>query len=573
MAFATLASSPPLILNHDTIGAHSLRGAPGETAASVSNASSRYGTGAEQRVPDSSSVVWAATCGAAVACACVGASRRRRPACRNSYVTRQAVLQDVHEDATSDVKAEADAGVAAKAKAKPDGGRRTGTVKPGERKKRSKKLSLKPVRGTRDFYPAEMRRQTWLFSLWREVAQEFGFVEYDAPVLENLELYLRKAGEEIVDQLYNFVDKGDREVALRPEMTPSLARMVLAQSRQLIFPLKWYSIPQCWRYERPGKGRNREHYQWNMDIWGVEGVSAEAELLAAITTFMKKTGLTAADVKIRVNSRKIISEVLAKSNVPDDLFNEACVALDKFDKLSREDLLNELLEAGLSQNSADALLGYIDDVADMTDPSALEKVLGSESAALEELTTLFELAKSYGYRDWLVPDLSVVRGLAYYTGVVFEAFDRQGDFRAITGGGRYDKLLDSFGGKSVPAVGFGFGDAVIIELLAARGLLPADPGPGIEIVVFVQEAALYGPAAEVATTLRQSGWSTELILEPKKMRPALKQANRIKAQHVVILAGDEWQDRQVVVKTLETGDQQTVPVSDILEALSSAPRR
>lgn len=449
------------------------------------------------------------------------------------------------------------------------GGRKTGAVKPGERKKGGK-LSLQPVRGTRDFYPEDMRRQTWLFNLWRETAQEYGFLEYDAPVLENLELYLRKAGEEITEQLYNFDDKGGRPVALRPEMTPSLARMVLAKGRQLQLPLKWFSIPQCWRYERPSKGRNREHYQWNMDIWGVDGVTAEAELLAAATSFMKKVGLTAADVKIRVNSRKIISEVLAKSGVPDELFNQACVALDKFDKLTREELTAELLGAGLTQECSDSLLSTIDSVSDMTDPSALDAVLGEESEALTDLKELFKLATAYGYRDWLVPDLSVVRGLAYYTGVVFEAFDRKGDFRAISGGGRYDKLLESFGGKSVPAVGFGFGDAVVVELLKERGMMPPDAGPGIDTVVFTQEWGLYAAAAEVASTLRAGGCSTELLLEPKKFGAGLKQADKVGAKHAVIIMGDEWERGEVVVKTMESGEQQTVPTTEVLGAVGRA---
>lgn len=271
-----------------------------------------------------------------------------------------------------------------------------------------------------------------------------------------------------------------------------------------------------------------------------------------------------------MNSRKIISEVLAKSGVPDDLFNEACVALDKFDKLTREQLVEELLGAGLTQECADSLLSTIDSVSDMTDPAALDAVLGEDSAALAELKELFQLATAYGYRDWLVPDLSVVRGLAYYTGVVFEAFDRKGDFRAISGGGRYDKLLETFGGKNVPAVGFGFGDAVIVELLKERGLMPPDPGPGIDTIVFTQDAELYGAAAEVASTLRAGGCPTELLLAPKKFGAGLKQADKVGAKHAVIVMGDEWARKEVVVKTLETGEQQVVPAAEVLGAVGRA---
>jgi len=460
---------------------------------------------------------------------------------------------------------EAEAG-AAPASAK--GGRSASAAKPGKRSNKQP-FSLQPVRGTRDFYPEDLRQHRWLLGLWREVAANFGFSEYDAPVLENLELYLRKGGEEITEQLYNFTDKGDRPVSLRPEMTPSLARMVLQRARMLPFPLKWYSIPQCWRYEKPGKGRNREHYQWNMDIWGVPGVAAEAELLAAVTAFLSRVGLTAKDVKIRVNSRKIISEVMAKSKVPDDLFNSACVALDKFDKLTREQLVKELQTAGLSEEAVNLLLGQIEAASNASDPSDLEAVLGKDSEALSELSELFRLAEAYGYRDWLVPDLSVVRGLAYYTGIVFEAFDRKGEFRAITGGGRYDKLLETFGGENVPAAGFGFGDAVIVELLASKGLLPEDLGPKVDVVVFTLDEALYADAARIATAVRGSGCSAELLLGAKKKPMAgFKYAEKVNAPHTIMLAPAEWERGEVAIRTIATRTQEVVAEADVLSTLA-----
>jgi histidyl-tRNA synthetase len=204
-----------------------------------------------------------------------------------------------------------------------------------KKKKKQKKLDTNPPKGTRDFYPEDMRLQTWLFSQWRDVAKKFGFSEYDAPVLESESLYTRKAGEEVTEQLYNFVDKGDRAVALRPEMTPSLARMVMAKKGGLSLPLKWFSIPQCWRYERMTRGRRREHYQWNMDIWGVDGVETEAELLSAMVYFFKKVGLTADDVGIKVNSRLVIGEVLAELGIPEEKFAATCVLVDKLEKVSQ----------------------------------------------------------------------------------------------------------------------------------------------------------------------------------------------------------------------------------------------
>ena len=202
-------------------------------------------------------------------------------------------------------------------------------------------LDTNPPKGTRDFYPPDMRLRTWLFTQWRDVASLYGFSEYDAPVLESEQLYTRKAGEEVTQQLYNFVDKGDRNVALRPEMTPSLARMVMAKKGGLSMPLKWYSIPQCWRYERMTRGRRREHYQWNMDVWGVEGIEAEAELLSAMVTFFKRVGLTSDDVGIKVNSRGVIGEVLGGLGVPEEKFAATCVLVDKLEKVSWDSMVDQ----------------------------------------------------------------------------------------------------------------------------------------------------------------------------------------------------------------------------------------
>lgn len=203
----------------------------------------------------------------------------------------------------------------------------------GGPRKKQEKLDTNPPKGTRDFYPEDMRQRTWLFQQWRDAAKTYGFSEYDAPVLESEILYTRKAGEEVTEQLYNFVDKGDRAVALRPEMTPSLARMVMAKKGGLNLPLKWFSIPQCWRYERMTRGRRREHFQWNMDIWGVEGVEAEAELLSSMVDFFERVGLTSEDVGIKVNSRLVIGEVLSRLGIPNEKFAATCVLVDKLEKV------------------------------------------------------------------------------------------------------------------------------------------------------------------------------------------------------------------------------------------------
>jgi len=421
------------------------------------------------------------------------------------------------------------------------------------------KLDTNPPKGTRDFYPEEMRMRTWLFDQWRNVARLYGFSEYDAPVLESEALYTRKAGEEVTQQLYNFLDKGERAVALRPEMTPSLARMVMAKKGGLTMPLKWFSIPQCWRYERMTRGRRREHFQWNMDVWGVSGVEAEAELLSAMVAFFENVGLTSDDVGIKVNSRMVIAEVLTSLNVPEEKFAATCVLVDKLEKVPLDAIQGELEEIGLSSE----IVGKLTAVLTNKSIDAIASVLGPESKAVKELEKLFILAEGYGISDWLVFDAAVVRGLAYYTGLVFEAFDRKGALRAIAGGGRYDKLLETFGGEPTPAAGFGFGDAVIVELLKDRDLLPKFDACGFDTVVFSLDKELQGNAASVASTLRKAGQSVDLILEQKKIKWVFKYADRIGVKNVVIVAPDEWERGEVSVKDMAEGSQKNVKVEDI----------
>jgi histidyl-tRNA synthetase len=426
---------------------------------------------------------------------------------------------------------------------------------------KSAKISIntQPPKGTRDFYPEDMRLRNWLFDQWREVAKSYGFCEYDAPVLENEELYTRKAGEEVTEQLYNFVDKGDRPVALRPEMTPSLARMVLAKKGSLQLPLKWFSIPQCWRYERMTRGRRREHFQWNMDVWGVPQETAEAELLSAMITFFRNVGLTSKDVGIKVNSRLVISEVLTELGIPESKFAATCVLVDKLEKMPIDAIQGDLKDLGLEQSIVERLL----DVLGKKSIETLRETLGDDSVAVRQLTNFLKLCDDYDIADWIVFDASVVRGLAYYTGIVFEAFDRNGQLRAIAGGGRYDKLLETFGGESIPAVGFGFGDAVIVELLKERNVLPSFTSTGTEAVVFAMSPDLYPVILRVANILRQSGQSVDVILEDKKPKWVFKHADRIGAKYCFIVGADEYAKGEVAVKNLGLGVQESVPMDSL----------
>ena len=414
------------------------------------------------------------------------------------------------------------------------------------------------VRGTRDFYPEDMRLRNWLFERFHSAARSHGFEEYDAPVLESEELYTRKAGEEIVGQLYNFEDKGGRKVALRPEMTPSLARMVMARAGALALPIKWYSIPQCWRYERTQRGRGREHYQWNVDIWGMNGIEADAELLSVLVQFFDSVGLSSEDLVIRISSRKVLEEVLGSLGLEGEIFAQTCIIVDKMDKLPEDVIEAQLSDLGLVSES----ISTIRSVLGITDLESLSSALSSDSEALIELQSLFSLCDSYGISDWVSFDASVVRGLAYYTGPVFEAHDRAGNLRAICGGGRYDKLIGTLGGNDLPATGFGFGDMVVMELLADKGLLP-ELSTGVSDVVFGMGTELRGAAMQVAAKLRSAGRTVDLVLEDKKMKWVFKHAERCGATRLVMVMPDEWAEGKVRIKDLDTGEESTVAMEDL----------
>lgn len=416
----------------------------------------------------------------------------------------------------------------------------------------------KGVRGTRDFYPEDMRLRNWLFDNFAYASLLHGFEEYDSPILEHEELYTRKQGEDIVKQLYNFEDKGSRKVSLRPEMTPSLARMVMSRAGVLPMPIKWFSIPQCWRYERTQKGRGREHYQWNVDVWGTNEISADAELFSVLVTFFESVGLTENEIVIRVSSRKVLEEVLGSLGIEGDSFAQTCVIVDKMDKLSSEVINEQLSDLGHSKE----VISTIQSTLGINSLETLKNTLEKDSEALNELQTLFEAIESYGISDWVEFDGSIVRGLAYYTGCVFEVNDREGKFRAICGGGRYDKLLSTLGGKDLPATGFGFGDMVIMEVLAEKDLLP-ELLSGVEDVVIPLSPDLRNVAVKVASVLRSSDRLVDLVLDDKKMKWAFKHAERIGATRIVLVGKEEWSRQKIKIKDLETGEETELSLEDL----------
>lgn len=419
-------------------------------------------------------------------------------------------------------------------------------------------MSRAALPGFRDFYPQELAERAYVMSAWREVARRYGFAEYDGPPLEPLELYTAKSGDEIVGQLYVFEDKGGRKVALRPEMTPTFARMVGAKLNALRKPVRWYSTPQLFRYERQQKGRLREHFQLNVDIVGEPDVAADAELLALAIDVMREVGLTANDVRARVSDRRLIGALLAHFDIAGEQQPLVYAVLDKLDREPRATLEKRLTDGGLAPHT----VGSLFEAVAAKDLGELRARLGGVRAMdghFDNLQRYFDLLGALGVAEWVRLDLSVVRGLAYYTGIVFELFDTAGEFRAICGGGRYDDLLATLGGAAAPALGFGMGDVVLGELLRSRRLMPALE-PAIDYWVASDDEALLTEVMSVAGRLRRHGHSVEYSLKPQQLARQLKAAASAGAAKVVILLRDHWSGGAgtATVKTLADGSELVV---------------
>ncbi len=368
--------------------------------------------------------------------------------------------------------------------------------------------------GFRDFYPDEFAQRAHIFRAWREVARRHAFVEYDGPPLEPLELYTRKSGDEIVNQLYAFTDKGGREVALRPEMTPTFARMVAARASSLRKPVRWFSIPQLFRYERAQRGRLREHFQLNVDIVGEVSELADAELLAVAIDVMRELQLTPDDVRARVSDRQLLNALLDEAGVGGTQRPGVYAVLDKYEREAHGAARDNLSAAGLAPGVVTRvmLLPEIRTVEELRREFGKSAAVGSH---LDRLARYFAHVESLGVRAWVDLDLAIVRGLAYYTGVVFELFDARGSLRAICGGGRYDNLLAALGGADLPALGFGMGDVVLAELLKERSLMPAGSGEGADLYLVGGEGATahgIDGALRLARSLRLAGLSVDYAL-------------------------------------------------------------
>lgn len=423
---------------------------------------------------------------------------------------------------------------------------------------------FKRLPGFRDFPPAELAARNRLFEAWRRVACRYGFQEYDAPPLESLDLYREKSGEEIVGQLYAFTDQGGREVALRPEMTPSLARVLGERSRSLPKPIRWFSVPQLFRYERQQRGRLREHFQWNVDIVGEEGHAADVEVLAVAIDGVRELGLGSEDVVARVSDRRLLSALLEEAGVEAQWMEPVFTVVDKVEREPADRIRARLVErVGLEESVADAVLGLFEE----TGLEAIEARFGDRPAVAERLEILrhyFADLEAMGFGPYVSFDLTIVRGLAYYTGIVFELFDRQGELRAVCGGGRYDRLLELVGGDPLPAVGFGMGDVVLSELLERRGLQP-EYARHVDLYIVPIRPEQRGLALRIARAQRERGRSAVYSLREQSVRKQFAAAEAAGAGSVVILGPDEVERGRVVVRAMATGQEEERPLEELLD--------
>lgn len=428
----------------------------------------------------------------------------------------------------------------------------------------------KSLPGFRDFYPPDLAVRSHIMRAWREAARRYGFEEYDGPPLEQLELYIEKSGDEIVRQLYSFEDKGGRAVALRPEMTPTLARMVGAQAGSLRKPIRWFSAPQLFRYERTQRGRLREHFQWNVDIIGEEDIAADAEVLAVALDALRMLGLGADDIVARFNDRRLLEALLLHGGVPRDRLLAAFAVIDKIGRDSRERITSRFAEdVGLTPATIAVVLALFD-ANSLTELRTSHAAVAEVVREIDRLDAYEQSLAGLGLGGFIRFDPSIVRGLAYYTGTVFEIFDRSGELRAICGGGRYDRLLASVSSADLPAVGFGMGDVVLTELLRDRGLLPAGGAIGDTFIVAMSDADR-PLLLKIAQSLRARGESVLYALSPATVGKQLKEADARGAARVILLGPDEVARGAAIVRSMRTGEQREVTLDEIMTSTSGAP--
>ncbi len=414
---------------------------------------------------------------------------------------------------------------------------------------------IRSVKGTRDFYPENMAVRRWMFDIIREVSTRFGYQEYDGPCLEFIDLYAAKSGEELVkEQAFVFSSRGDDMLTLRPELTPTLARMVAQQQYELPLPLRWWSIGPFWRYENPQRGRTREFFQWNIDLVGTESVLADAEIVAVAATFFKEAGLSPDQVCIYVNNRRLMDEAFSLLEIEKTLRPTVFRVVDKLDKLADKEWRAYALDLGLSEIQVDGLLKLLNN-----------QELWQDSP---ELVQFFELIKGFGLEDYVSYNPKVIRGLDYYTGTVFEAFELGGESRAILGGGRYDNLVADVGGRRLPGVGFAMGDVVMELVLHDAGVVPERLGNKPEVIVTLFDEATLDESMSVMRELRDAGYRVVIYPDADKLGKQFKYADKLDIPIAVILGPDEISQEKVAVKNLKTREQITVAREDLAKQLN-----
>lgn len=412
------------------------------------------------------------------------------------------------------------------------------------------------VKGTRDFYPEEMAVRLWLYDQIKTVSQSFGYQEYEGPILEKIDLYAAKSGEELVkEQAFVFPDRSGELITLRPELTPTVARMVAQRQKQLTYPVRWWSFGPFWRYEKPQKGRTREFFQWNIDIFGVNSAESDAELIAIAAAFFKQVGLSAHQVGIFLNDRRLMDQELQRLDLVDPAKKKAVFRLiDRRDKLRPDEWqAYAVQEIGLSENQFEQLKSLLDD-----------ENLWKKSP---ELTRVFQLLTAMGLGDYLHYSPEVIRGLEYYTGTVFEARDMDREGRAILGGGHYDNLVSDVGGDPLPGVGFAMGDVMVGLVLKKYGCIPELSLMPANVLVTVFSAELMEKSFSAANYLREAGIPTICFTEAVKLPKQFKYADRIGSRFVVVIGPDEAANGQVTLKDLSKGEQRTIEMDRLAEEI------
>jgi histidyl-tRNA synthetase len=427
-------------------------------------------------------------------------------------------------------------------------------------------MKIQPVKGTRDFYPPQMAVRNFIVDGWKASSIRNGFVEYDGPIFEHLQMYQVKSGDEIVEQLFNFTDRGGRHLAIRPEITPTLARMVNKQINALPRPIKWFSVPRLCRAERPQKGRLREFFQWNVDIIGIEDVLADAEVVCCSLDYLKNTGLTSDDVVAKISSRRLLAALLKNIGIAEDKLESLYPILDKRTKIPVEAFVEMLGKEIDSTDTVQTVLKLMD-VHSVDEIPDIVKLDEEAQGSLDELKRVFAYLEKMGVDDWCRFDMSIVRGLAYYTGMVFEIHDKAGDLRAICGGGRYDNLLSDFGGPKVTATGMGMGDAVLEILLREKGLLTDDSLDIQKLDYFVAclDTDLLDKAVEITAKLRENGYASNFSYKTTALKKQMKVADSMNAAKCIIVGGELKESGQLVVKDMKTGEQELIDAKSLLD--------